>query len=193
MVIMSNKQIYIDKDEITSLILQGKTIKELQEFYNCSRTLITEYKRNNGLVGLSPNSKKLDRTATVKQCLSCKNYLPLSEFYTNGYTSTGKIKYKSRCNTCSSIDRKSSFYKLIFDYLNTTNRAYKCEVCGIDGPFGFLDFHHKDPSTKLFDIGSVSKTTSIDNFIDNIVPELDKCILLCPNCHRLDHLIMGRN
>jgi hypothetical protein len=58
----------------------------------------------------------------------------------------------------------------------------KCEVCGYCQNIAALDFHHKDPSEKDFQI-------SRGNYLGwtKLVPELDKCTLLCSNCHREEH------
>lgn len=176
---------HINKEEITRLILEGKTIPELQEYYKCSRTTITQFKKDNGLVGLSPNSKKLNRELGEKECTTCKQVLPLTRFYSNGKTQTGKTKYKPSCITCENLDRKNKFKDFIYEYLDTKNKKYCCERCGITGIFGSLDFHHVDPKTKLFNIGNNMI------FSDSMIEELEKCILLCPNCHRQEHLLMG--
>lgn len=42
-----------------------------------------------------------------------------------------------------------------------------------------MDFHHLNPDEKDFDI-SRSKTSKLT---DHIKRELDKCILVCKNCH----------
>lgn len=44
-----------------------------------------------------------------------------------------------------------------------------------------LEFHHLDPSEKDPDYYSLK----ID--FDKLKPELDKCVLLCANCHREKH------
>lgn len=187
---MTNK-IHIDLEEITKLIKEGKTVKELQDIYNCSRTFISDFKRSNNLVGLSPNSRKIDRESRTKICTSCNLSLSIEEFYSNGYTSTGKKKFKAKCNKCSSTESKNNFHTLLVDYLLTSGKSYSCTKCNISGPPGMLDFHHIDPKLKKFEIGSVSKNISIDRFLEEVLPELEKCILLCPNCHRLEHLLMG--
>lgn len=57
-----------------------------------------------------------------------------------------------------------------------------CQKCGYDKCSNALDFHHLDPSQKDFNIsGNMGK-----NF-DKIKLELDKCILVCANCHREIH------
>ena len=184
----------IDKEEFKQHILNGKTIKELQSIYSCGRTTITELKKTFGFVGLSPNSKKIDRESGYKFCTGCNQSLPLTEFYSNGKTQLGKIKYKPQCSKCENSNRRSSYYGLILEYLAINNKNYCCENCGVTGSIGFLDFHHIDSSTKEFNIGDHGHTTmSIDKFISDVVPELVKCKLLCPNCHRIEHLIMGPN
>lgn len=178
-------------EEFKQYILQGKTIKELQEIYGWNRTKVTDFKREHNLVGLSPNSKKLNRNIGIKSCNTCNELLPLSRFYSNGKTSMGLIKYKPNCMSCENTTRRSNFAELIGTYLNTKNQIYECIKCNYTGIFGSLDFHHKNPAEKDFNIGDSSSSISTERFIEKIVPELEKCDLLCPNCHRQEHLIMG--
>ena len=44
------------------------------------------------------------------------------------------------------------------------------------------DFHHMNPSQKKYEWGTMK-----DYRWEIIQKELDKCILLCSNCHRLAH------
>jgi hypothetical protein len=178
-------------EEFRQLILEGKTIKQLQEHYGCSRTEVTDTKRLYGLVGISPNSKKLDRSLGEKVCQDCGITKPLSEFYSNGKTPLGKVKYKPSCISCENSSRYFKFWDMVQEYLSINGKTYACETCNDTDKFGFLDWHHIDPATKSFDIGSVSKSTSLDKFFDNVVPELNKCKLLCPSCHRREHLLLG--
>ena len=60
----------------------------------------------------------------------------------------------------------------------------KCSVCGYCKYTGALDFHHLDPKQKDFNI---SKNLHSKPSIESIKEELDKCILLCANCHRELH------
>lgn len=55
----------------------------------------------------------------------------------------------------------------------------KCLLCGYNKCNASLDFHHIDPKEKDFAIGSDGNTRGWDV----IQPELDKCVLLCRNCH----------
>lgn len=66
----------------------------------------------------------------------------------------------------------------------------KCEVCGlIDACPGVYDFHHLDPKEKEFGIGGKCKRWEL------LTKEVDKCILVCRNCHAKIHdkeFIKGR-
>ena len=57
----------------------------------------------------------------------------------------------------------------------------KCEICSYNKSLRALQFHHKDPNEKDFNIGT--KT----NMCEKIKKELDKCMLLCSNCHSEIH------
>ena len=59
----------------------------------------------------------------------------------------------------------------------------KCQQCGLeDICVNVFDFHHRDPKEKSYDIS----TKRYRNF-ESIKQELDKCDLLCANCHRRKH------
>jgi len=65
----------------------------------------------------------------------------------------------------------------------------KCEMCG-ETHFYKLCFHHKDPKTKEHKLSKLIK----DKSWTEIKKELDKCILLCNNCHtELHNKIDERN
>ncbi len=57
----------------------------------------------------------------------------------------------------------------------------KCQKCNYNKCIGALEFHHLDPEAKEFSLSG----TSIS--FERAKPELDKCILLCSNCHRETH------
>jgi 5-methylcytosine-specific restriction endonuclease McrA len=61
-------------------------------------------------------------------------------------------------------------------------KGSKCSKCGYDRYIGALEFHHLDPNEKDFYL-SHAKMTSFEK----VKSELDKCVLLCANCHREEH------
>jgi len=58
----------------------------------------------------------------------------------------------------------------------------KCQICGYSKCIRALDFHHRDSKTKDF---SISKNCNMA--WNKILVELEKCDLLCSNCHREVH------
>lgn len=64
--------------------------------------------------------------------------------------------------------------------------AYKgerCSICGYNKCLKALEFHHLDSKGKDFGISEKGYTRSWSQ----VKLELDKCILLCANCHREVH------
>jgi len=63
----------------------------------------------------------------------------------------------------------------------------KCSICNIvDTCMAIYDFHHKDPSSKNIEIDLI-----ITGSWNKLIKELDKCILVCSNCHRKLHFERG--
>lgn len=57
-----------------------------------------------------------------------------------------------------------------------------CERCGYDKYYGALQFHHRNPNTKDAAWSELRKRTWTA-----IKKEIDKCDLLCANCHAEVH------
>jgi len=60
----------------------------------------------------------------------------------------------------------------------------KCVVCGYNKCSAALEFHHVDPKTKSFGLGSAR--ASIKNW-NSLIEEAKKCVVLCAICHREFH------
>ena len=57
-----------------------------------------------------------------------------------------------------------------------------CEVCGYNKCITALEFHHVNPNEKEFGIGSMKVLS-----FEKCKKEVDKCMLVCANCHREIH------
>ena len=72
-------------------------------------------------------------------------------------------------------------------------QCYSPTIDGVSPCVMIFHFHHVDPSTKKFDFsrrlrngGSIKATSSLEALKEKdpeLIEELDKCILLCANCH----------
>ena len=59
----------------------------------------------------------------------------------------------------------------------------ECQICHYNKCIAALDFHHLDPTQKDFAISN----SNIYRNIDVLKAEVNKCILVCANCHRELH------
>lgn len=127
---------------------------------------------------------------TTKLCKDCNTEKPLEEFAKHP-----RAGYQCRCKLCqrvvskqwysdnkerqkSNVERNRNRYRQAFKVWKNT---LSCIVCGENfGPC--LDFHHinDDKDTE------VSLLMSNMN-LDAVVTELNKCVVLCANCHRKVH------
>jgi predicted HNH restriction endonuclease len=114
------------------------------------------------------------------KCCKCK--VELNE--SNGYIRTDKNKrsnpFQSLCRKCFNEycckrwnERKLEAIKL---------KGGKCEICGYNKYYGALEFHHRDPKSKEF-----SWKCLVEMKWERVLKELEKCSLLCSNCHREVH------
>lgn len=80
---------------------------------------------------------------------------------------------RTKCGSCSINARRKDVKKRMVEY-----KGGKCSACGYNKCFGALTFHHLDSSEKELRLGDAHCRKW-----EVIVKELDKCILLCSNCH----------
>ena len=59
----------------------------------------------------------------------------------------------------------------------------ECIICGED-EYCCLDFHHKNPEEKEF---TLSSEINSGRKKEDIIKEINKCIVVCSNCHRKIH------
>ena len=60
-----------------------------------------------------------------------------------------------------------------------------CKRCGFNEHPAALEFHHRDPTQKK---STVPRMVYRARSLKDIQAEIDKCDVLCANCHRLHHL-----
>lgn len=89
-------------------------------------------------------------------------------------------EHRYRCKKCSVENVQRRRYRLKEKAVEY--KGGKCELCGYNKCIDALEFHHKNPDEKDFGISS-GETRSWGK----IKNELDKCIMLCANCHREIH------
>ena len=53
-----------------------------------------------------------------------------------------------------------------------------CIFCGYKKVLAALEFHHINPSQKKYSIAN-----KIDCSFETLLPEVEKCVVVCTNCH----------
>lgn len=132
----------------------------------------------------------------MKVCSRCKENKTEAEFKKNRTKPDG---LQIICSDCSkelnkiwyNKNKKNRLLK-INQYRNKTInwlKEYKstltCSKCPENHP-SCLEFHHIDPNSKLGNISEEVRNWSIDR----LKTELQKCIVLCANCHRKEHYMV---
>ena len=93
------------------------------------------------------------------------------------------------CFSCMpTIGSNGALVRKYIKQLAVKYKRKKCEVCGYHKSLAALEFHHKNPKEKDFFLSDRNLTLSWGE----IQKELDKCVLLCANCHREEHEKEGR-
>ena len=108
----------------------------------------------------------------MKHCYKCNLDKIDTEFY------SGTNRYCKKCTRDYRNSQRRSHKQEAVDY-----KGGKCSICGYNKSLRALEFHHIDPKEKDF---SISADKSYIPFKD-IKDELDKCILVCSNCHAEIH------
>jgi predicted nucleic acid-binding Zn ribbon protein len=112
----------------------------------------------------------------------------------------GVMNHKSNCIVCGSAlqGKQTMFCSLTCknrhhqSYMAQKNRGLtrklklvraagsRCSICGYDRNLAALVFHHSGSAEKDFklDMRSLSNRT-----LQSVLTELDKCVLVCQNCH----------
>ena len=120
--------------------------------------------------GIRESIKQLELIYVKITCSSCSRIYDYHHAATKGHT-------KTRCNSCLVNDRRFSLKQKCVKY-----KGGCCQRCQYSKSIRALCFHHLDPTQKEFQISGKHCYRW-----EKIKIELDKCILLCNNCHAEVH------
>lgn len=122
----------------------------------------------------------------TKVCSKCGAEKPISECHvSNGRTGA----LHSDCRECCAKFARE-YRQGRRDYVAEYKLEKGCELCGFKAVNTCqLDLHHVDPSTKTYK-GS-HKSYDAGWSLERIDKELEKCIVVCKNCHALENYNEG--
>lgn len=121
-----------------------------------------------------------DRQLEIILCNECGKEKSYSDFYSYN----GKLLHT--CLDCKKKKQNENYHKNISE-LNQYKAKCSCQKCS-ENRFYLLDFHHKNPAEKIFGIADRANVK-----LSTLMPEIEKCVVLCSNCHREFHYFQQTN
>lgn len=130
-----------------------------------------------------------------KKCPRCQRMLPVTAYNTR--MRNGKKSPCSYCKDCNKArlkdhyyakpqyykDKKKRYTEQYREWFKSIKTELKCNRCNEDH-IACLDFHHTDPSIKEYNIGKMISALIPKHIV---LAEIEKCEVLCANCHRKEH------
>lgn len=151
-----------DCGQSDSFLVQGTHLK------NGSVTHCTKCKKDN-IDNLIPKDEN------IKKCAICGK-----SFIANSFNR----KYCYECSPLSSKQDRAVSITCLRRAIKKQLVKYKggkCSICGYDKSLNALQFHHLESSDKDFTLSAAYNNGHFD--MDKLYKEVDKCILVCANCH----------
>ena len=97
-----------------------------------------------------------------------------------------KVYRRLKCKTCKQARQKERRIS-VRKWLDNYKQDKKCQKCGFDD-YRALCFHHTNPEIKEFEVGFYAGTGAS---IERLKKEIEKCVVLCANCHYIEHHNIG--
>jgi hypothetical protein len=168
-------------EKIIGLRKEGKTYKEIVSILGCALSTVSYHCQLNGLGDNNQKVTEDEITNFQKMYDEIGSLKKVAKITGRSFETIQKyVKTRQKVKTVTSSEsvilwRKRTKIKLI-EY-----KGGKCEICGYDRCNRALEFHHKNPSEKDFTISGRSLS------FDRLKDEVDKCLLVCSNCHSEIH------
>lgn len=176
-------------DEIHRLRAEGYSYNKIQEILKCSKGTISKYCSTDETAKRNEKTFKTDKEiSALNEYLQEHTYKQAAEYFNISVSSVKKYgKRKRSKQTREEVlahyrehkrQLRADTKKKCIEYLGG-----KCKLCGYNKCDKALDFHHVNPKEKDFNIGQ----NNTKYRFEQLKLELDKCVLLCRNCHAEVH------
>lgn len=173
------KEFLIDKINL------GMSLNQISNQTNKSLTSIRYWVKKHNITIPNKSFKDLGKKdyGDKRFCPRCEKECKIEDFYTRRGKENSSV-YCKKCTNIQTLGRQRNFKKQMVDY-----KGGKCMKCGYDKCINALEFHHMNPQEKDFTLSHM-KNYSFNKIVTD---ELDKCILVCANCHREIHFELTNN
>lgn len=184
------------KQEIIKLRLQGCNYKEIATILGCAKSTISYHCKSLNIPWKTTDEKIAEATRLYTELGSIVEVAARTGLaaqtvskLVGGATLTKKADKTVIPKVESLLTRKEQVVRNVIAWRKRKKidavayKGGKCSICSYDKCIAALEFHHLDPTQKDFGISKDGTTRSWEL----IKAELDKCILVCANCHREIH------
>ena len=192
---------HIDRETLEKITRESLSMSEVLRKLNVTakgtnyadlRRLYIDHNIDFSNLSLAKANKASD--AGYKNCTKCRRDLPETEFNWRNKNKNLRANFCRHCKTIYQrryyINNKSTIHDKYIEirrvktkenhrFLKELLEKSECVDCGYNNPMA-LEFDHRDPKLKTYEIGKI-----LHKSIDLIKLELDKCDVVCANCHNI--------
>lgn len=169
------------KEQVIKLRRKGLTYNEIRDITKVKNTTISDIVRPLNLGGNSIKKLTPELIEEIQDKYNeIGNLKKVVKLYHISFERLSKVikhgKKKKISNTEAVESWRKRKKKALVEY-----KGGKCQCCGYSKCIEALEFHHLNPNIKNFTISGKSKS------FNSLKSEVDKCILVCSNCHKEIH------
>ena len=172
------KTIHMTKELLIEMINKGLSLNQISKETGKSLTSVRYWAKKHKVSFPNKPFKEIGKKdyGEHRFCPRCKKNCDITDFYNRRGKEHSSV-YCKICTNSQTIERQRNLKKLMVEY-----KGGKCEKCGYNKCIWAFDFHHINSEDKDFNISNISTLSW-----EKVKKELDKCIMLCANCHRELH------
>jgi transposase len=162
----------IEREQLQALVEDGLSIRQIAARCEVSATTVRHWLQRHQLRTQPARYARRDAARPAEILRECTRH------GWGAYVRVGAQGYYrcARCNTEAVSDRRRRVKEIL-----VAEAGGRCVTCGFDAYAGALQFHHRDPASKAFEVSRQGITRSLDR----LRLEAEKCVLLCANCHAM--------
>jgi len=167
----------MEREILEPLIETGMSQRQIAEELDCSQTSIKYWLKKFGLK--TKHNQHNKQYGDDKFCPRCETIKPIDEFYKR----SNRDSYGGYCKNCSNVYHGKRIKRVKLKMVHYKgDQCLDCDL-NIENTYQCVfDFHHLDPNEKDPNWNKIQYQKW-----GKIKDELDKCVLLCSNCHRIRH------
>ena len=162
----------IERRELQALVEEGLSVRQIATRCGVSATTVRHWLRRHELQTQPARYARRDAPKPEQLQRECERH------GWGAFVRVGAVGHYrcARCNTEAVSERRRRVKAIL-----VAEAGGCCAACGFDAYAGALQFHHRDPSVKAFEVSGQGITRSLDR----LRLEAAKCVLLCANCHAM--------